>query len=395
LSCGRRWRGGRRIAARDNEDGKEETRHGSHYVSQSAVSVVFVNVRAVLRSPLGESVVRDIVDGRWAEPWGDAESSIGEGMWALPGLVDAHAHLAAAELDYRPGVFGDAVVRARQCLNAGVTLVFDKGWTDDVTIQVIDAVAPEERPELEAAERIIASADGYYPGFALEIDPATIDIVVRAQARAGRGWVKLIGDWPRRGVGPVANFTEDELRAAVAAAASEDARVAIHTMARDVPSQAVAAGVQSIEHGLFLTEDDLAVLGERSGMWVPTLLRNEATLAQLGPDSSGGIMFREGLDRVGALLPQAVEAGVHVLAGTDLIGSPADVAAEAIKLAEYGLSSRQVVSSISVAAFEATGRDPSFRPGTPADAVFFPANPVAELGVLAHPRHVVRLGRLI
>lgn len=349
----------------------------------------------VLRSPSGETVARDIVDGTWAEPSGEAESTFGEGLWALPGLVDAHAHLASNDLNYQPGNLEGAVDRAHSSLRAGVTLLLDKGWTDDVTIQMMRIVPAGDRPDIEAAARVIASPGGYYPGFAVEVDDDDLIAAVRTEARAGAGWVKLSGDWPRKGVGPVANFDEDQLRLAVEAAGAEGARVAIHTMAPDVPSMAVAAGVQSIEHGMFLTEADLDDLGQRAGMWVPTVLRCEATLEQLGESSSGGRLFLEGLKRVRQLLPLAVEAGVHVLAGTDLVGSPADVAAEALKLGDYGLSAAQVVAAVSGSAFLAMGRSASFEIGAPADAVFFPANPLEELEVLGHPSGVVRLGRLV
>jgi imidazolonepropionase-like amidohydrolase len=259
---------------------------------------------------------------------------------------------------------------------------------------VISALAEGERPEIEAAAQIIAAIDGYHPDFAIEVTEQELADAVSAQAHAGAGWVKLIGDWPRRGIGPVANFDESQLRLAVEVAEASGARVAIHTMARDVPSAAVAAGVHSIEHGLFLERDDLGPLGDRGGMWVPTVLRCEATLDQLGGESSGGRLFAEGLERVRHLLPLAPEAGVRVLAGTDLIGSPGDVAAEAIRLGEYGLTNSQVVEAVSSSAFLATGRQASFEVGAPADAVLFPDNPVESLAVLAHPDHVIRLGRL-
>jgi imidazolonepropionase-like amidohydrolase len=354
-----------------------------------------VNIRAVLRSPLGETVVRDVVDGLWSEPTSGPSDAVGEGMWALPGLVDAHAHLAAVELDYGRGDLEGGMERARRSLAAGVTLLLDKGWSDDAAVGVIGSLPPGERPEIEAAARVIAAEGGHFPDFALEIDMADLESTVHDEAISGAGWVKLIGDWPRRGVGPVANFTESELRTAVRVAESVGAKVAIHTMARDVPTAAVAAGVHSIEHGLFLTEDDLAALGRRSGMWVPTVLRSEATMIQLGPDSSGGRLFAEGLEQLKRLLPLGVEAGVRVLAGTDLIGFPADVSAEALRLGEYGLSNRQVVEAVSTAGFVATGRDETFAPGTPADAVFFAVNPVEQIGALAHPARVMRLGRLL
>jgi imidazolonepropionase-like amidohydrolase len=196
-------------------------------------------------------------------------------------------------------------------------------------------------------------------------------------------------------MGPVVNFDEAELRAAVAVAEAAGAKVAIHAMAPETPSLAVAAGVHSIEHGLFLSPEDVSALGRRSGMWVPTLLRAEATLAQLGAASTGGRLFTEGLARLRSMLPIAIEAGVSVLTGTDLVGSPAQVAAEALRLRDYGLTARQVVESVSIEGHVATGRDAGFNPGTPANAVLFPADPVVEPEVLAHPAMVVRLGRVI
>lgn len=339
--------------------------------------------------------MRDVVEGRWAEPSGEPDDAVGEGLWALPGLVDAHAHLASRELNTEPGVLSDAIERAGDALAAGVTLILDKGWGDDTTIRLVDQVDPAMRPEIEAAGRIITTPGGYFAGFGREIEGSEIGPVVSEAAAAGRGWVKLIGDWPRRGIGPVANFTQDELATAVESAEALGARVAIHTMAREVPSQAVAAGVHSIEHGLFLEETDVELLGSRRGMWVPTVLRVETTIRQLGPDSSGGRLLAEGLQRMRTLVPVAVEAGVHVLAGTDLIGSPANVAAEALRLRELGLDASGIVAAVSNSGFAATGRDHEFSSGTPANAVFFAANPLEELAVLQHPSHVMRLGRVI
>jgi imidazolonepropionase-like amidohydrolase len=352
-----------------------------------------VSFRAVLRHPTGEPVVRDVVDGRWAEATGPGEEAIGEGLWALPGLVDAHAHLASDTL-FAPSDPQGARIRARQALDAGVTLILDKGWSDETVIDLIDRVGEEERPDIEAAAEMVAVPGGYMPDFGAHAMTGQLGPLVEKQARAGRGWVKLIGDWPRKGQGPVANFDEGELRLAVEIAESLGARVAIHTMAREVPSMAVAAGIHSIEHGLFLGDDDLARLGERRGMWVPTLLRCEATVEQIGAESSGGKLLTEGLKAMPGMLPRAIEAGVRVLTGTDLVGSPGDVAAEALRLADYGLSNGQALTAVSDDGFLATDRSVDFAIGSPADAVFFGEDPLTDLGVLAHPTRILRRGHL-
>lgn len=359
-----------------------------------------MSTRIVLRSPFGDTVTRDIADGCWADPVGDVDLTLGEGYWAVPGLVDAHSHLATRDLPapnggYQPGVLDEAVERARDALSAGVTLLLDKGWCDKTVIDLMAAMPEAERPEIEAAAQMIAVNEGYYSDFALEIDAFEIGSVVAEQAVMGAGWVKLIGDWPRRGRGPVANFTEDQLRQAVRVANDSGSRVAIHTQAREVPSMAVAAGVHSIEHGLFLTDSDVATLAQRGGMWVPTVLRIEETIVQLGAGSGGGRLLIEGLDNARRLLPVAFEAGVRVLAGTDLVGTPANVADEAIKLGEYGLSNGQVVEAVTTAGFSATGRSPHFATGSPADAVLFPEDPITNLEVLNHPAVVIRRGAVV
>lgn len=360
----------------------------------SAVSVTFMRIRASLSSPFGEPVTRDIEDGVWVEPAGAPDEHIGRNSWALPGLSDAHAHLAGEELS-DPGDVEGAMARSRDALEAGVTLLLDKGWRDMTTLEAIARLPVAERPDVEAAAEIISVEGGYYPGFGHVTSPNEIAGAVTREARRGKGWVKLVGDWPRKGVGPVANFNKSQLAEAVSVAERLETKVAIHTMARHVPSVAVEAGVHSIEHGLFLMESDLDVLGARGGMWVPTILRVEETIGLLGVDSSGGRLLQEGLVNIRHLLPNAVEAGVRVLAGTDLVGAPADVAAEALKLAEYGLTGRQALEAVAHAAFTATNRVTQFDVGSPANAVLFPADPTKDLAVLQHPRTIIRLGSIL
>jgi imidazolonepropionase-like amidohydrolase len=317
-------------------------------------------------------------------------------MWAIPGLVDAHAHFAAVErVDWVTDSVAGAIKRARKAVTAGVMLALDKGWSDLTTMEMIRSTGPEARPDIEAAGVISAVEDGYWPDFGRRIGPGEVTRVVSEAAAEGEGWVKLVGDWPRRGVGPMPNFTEAELVEAVEAAGQHGARVAIHTMAREVPSMAVRAGVQSIEHGLFLTVDDVGALGARGGMWVPTILRMEAVIRQLGAESSGGRLLREGIENVTGLLGIAVEAGVYVLTGTDLAVGTHAVADEAVRLWELGMSPGRVVQAVSSAGLRATGRAVSFEVGTPANAVLYAEDPILDPRVLAHPTLVVRHGRVM
>ncbi len=349
-----------------------------------------------MREPGAEPVIFEVAEGTWVDPSTGRGSAIGEGMWALPGLVDAHAHLAAAEgVSWVSAGPEGTAQNARSALAAGVMLALDKGWSDLSAMEMLSTVSPADRPDVEAAGVVLSVEGGYLSDFARDIDPEDIAGAIAVAADEGLGWVKLIGDWPRKGQGPVANFSERQLSDAVGAAAARGARVAIHTMAREVPSLAVRAGVESIEHGMFLDEADLEQLGGRGGMWVPTVLQVESVIAQLGAESSGGRLLREGLDNVAAILGPAIEAGVHVLTGTDLVVGSRRVAEEAVRLWEMGLPGPDVVAAISSSGLVATGRAGGFAAGEPANAVFFDVNPVLEPNVLLHPRLVVRLGRVM
>lgn len=349
-----------------------------------------------LRSPGSDEVEVLGVDaaGRWAGgPSPGRAAGLGDGWWAVPGLVDAHAHLAADELVLEPADPESVRGRAFACLDRGTFLVIEKGWSDDVVIATLSAIPPADRPDFEGASRMIATEDGYYPGFAFETDADGLANVVEHAVATGAGWVKLVGDWPRRGRGAVANFDEDDLATAVSVSHAAGARVAIHTMAPEVPSMAVRAGVDSIEHGLFLTDADLVELAERGGAWVPTLARMHAVAAMLGIRSTGGRLIVDGLENVRALFG-GLPDGLVLLAGTDLATDPGDVGREVVRLVDHGLDPGRAVASATSAPRAYLGLDDGFLPGSPADAVFFDADPIRRPDVLMSPVAVMRHGRL-
>lgn len=351
-------------------------------------------MRVILTDLDGTTVERGVERGRWIEH-GTGDVLDVSGLVSVPGLVDGHAHLAHADVaNLVPGEPTAIVDRAFAAISAGVHLVFDKGSSDAAVLTLSDR-PPTERPHLQAAGRIVAGEFGYFPGFAVETDEAGLADVVRAAAAESAGWVKIVGDWPRKGIGPVANFSEEALGVAVRVAHAAGAKVAVHTMAPDVASIAVRAGVDSIEHGLYLTDDDVRALGARAGMWVPTVLRMEAVVAQFGLERTAGKIVSEGLDRVRSLLPSAQAAGVTVLAGTDLILATADVSEEAIRLVEYGLTAAQAVRALCIDPWGAAGLAARFEPGAEADLVGFSRHPAEDITLLRHPTVVMRSGRLL
>jgi len=342
---------------------------------------------------MGSQFDLSVVDGIWQAGSGDATRDL-SGLYVLPGLVDAHAHLSADTLDVETFVDPRHILeRARRAATRGVLDVVDKGWNDDTVLQMVRS-GRLATPRVQAAGVMIHPHDGYWKGFGTVVDG---DDLIEACAGLGRDrpWVKIVGDWPRKGRGALPNYRERVLAEAVAAAHDGGARVAIHTMAPDTPSMTVRAGVDSIEHGLFLSEADLEALADRDGMWVPTVLRMHEVLAEMRPGSSGAEVLGQGIDNVSRLLPIASELGVTVLAGSDLAIDVGDIGREVAALNALGLPIEDAVAGASYRGRSALGIPSALGPGTPADLVAFDVDPTEDPQILAEPRLVIAGGEVL
>jgi len=319
-------------------------------------------------------------------------------LWALPGLADAHAHLTMTALNDIAGTSEDAMkanipITAWAHVERGILVILDKGGNTDATLLSLDHDA-DLRPYIEVAGAMIHPNGGYTKGYGVEVEPGELVHHVRSTAATRGGWVKIVADWPRRGTGPEVNYPLDALAEAVLVAHEAGARVAVHTMAH-AASDAVAAGVDSIEHGPFLTEEDLRALAARGGAWVPTVGNQKHWVNALGPESSGGKLFAAGLDQMASNLPLAEEIGLTVLAGSDLAIPHGQIATEARLLRDHGLSDRAATIATSTAAFDYVGRTTQLGPGDTADAVFFAENPYDDVTTLDRPKLIIHRGKLI
>ncbi|MEZ5174854.1 MAG: amidohydrolase family protein [Acidimicrobiia bacterium] len=353
----------------------------------------------IINLPGGESYEIGVSESRFVEPEvGRLEVPDTSTLFALPGLADCHAHVTMNSLADFPAITDETmaatVPQATWAhLDHGVLLILDKGGRSDATAITLDHDA-DLRPYAETAGSMISPPGGYYEGFGTEVTPQRLVDHIRTSAMTRGGWVKLVGDWPRPGKGPQNNWPIEVLVEAVTVTHAAGARIAIHSMAHSA-SDAVAAGVDSIEHGPFLSTEDLATLAARGGAWVPTVVNLLHLRDMLGPHSSGGRLFSEGLERMRENLPFAEEAGVTVLAGTDLAVPHGEVAAEAVRLHEYGMSHAGATRAASTAAYDYVGRSARPAVGEEADVVFFASDPTTDVSVLADPVLVIRRGRIV
>jgi imidazolonepropionase-like amidohydrolase len=320
---------------------------------------------------------------------GSGELTALPGSFAVTGLVDAHCHVTV-DVDARglPFVsdrtFADA--RMEDLARHGVGLVRDVGGASEITL---DYARGTHRglPTVVAAGRFHSTRDRYFPRMYTPCDPDELAASIRSEVARGATWVKIITDFPLVVDGVPAGekdatYDDDALLEAVRTAHELGARVAAHST---IPAtRLVAMGVDSIEHGNGLTEDDLVALGARGGAWTPTIGAVVAAADHLPP---------ERLPHVEAMrehyrhhLPVALRAGVTVMAGSD---SAVPVARDIALLAEHGLTPLQALEAATVAARAYLGIDGS------EDLVTFDDDPRDDLTVLGTPRAVVLGGERV
>ncbi|MCW2699156.1 MAG: amidohydrolase [Blastococcus sp.] len=359
------------------------------------MSVAFHLAGVVL--PEGEHRHVWVREGRFTfEPVPGAET-VSRGGWLLPGLVDAHCHvgiaLGGAHVEHRAGLREQALTERA----AGVLALRDCG-------SPVDTRGLDDEPDLPRiirAGRHIAAPRRYLPGLAVEVEPAELVDQVRAQARRGDGWVKLVGDWIDRERGDLApEWPGDALAAAIAAAHDEGARVTAHTFGTEALPGLIRAGIDCIEHGTGLTEDLIGEMAARGTAVVPTLVNveNFPGFAAAGEKKfpAYATTMRRLYARSGAVVRAAHEAGVPVFAGTDAGGGiPHGLVADEVRaLHAAGLPAEDALAAASWRARSWLGL-PCIEEGAPADVVVYDTDPRADLASLQRPQRMILRGRLV
>jgi imidazolonepropionase-like amidohydrolase len=355
-----------------------------------------LHVKGVL---LPEDEVRDLwLDGDRVTfdriPGADTISKNG---FILPGLVDAHCHIGI-----RPGGGPIAALAEAKSLAA-----IDRAAG---TLAIRDAGSPfpyaeldndPEVPRLVRAGRHVAPVRRYLRGIGIEVPDADLPATLAEQAKAGTGWVKLVGDWIDREKGDLAPaFEPAAVAAGIEAAHAAGAKVAVHTFSEEAVATLVRAGVDSVEHGTGLSADLIDEMARRGTAFVPTMInirRFDDIAAQAEPKFP---RYATHMRALGAGHPAIVraahEAGVPVYVGSDAGGGIAHgmAAREMLLLHELaGMAPLDVLRAGSWGAREWLGI-PGLVEGGPADLVVYDRDPREDLTALLEPGHVILRGRV-
>jgi len=349
---------------------------------------------------LPDDEVRDlwlVGDRVTLSPVRDAET-VASGGFVVPGLVDAHCHIGVAD----GGVPIESVEQAKALAlldrDAGVLALRDAGSPIDYRVLDDDP----EVPRLIRAGRHVAPPKRYLRGLAAEVGEAEVADELVRQAGRGTGWVKLVGDWldrDRADLGPA--WDPAVMAGAVRAAHAAGARVAVHTFGEEAVSALVRAGVDSVEHGTGLNDDDIAEMARRGTALVPTMINvlTFGSIADQAREKFPGYAQHLRALQAGfpAIVRNAYEAGVPIYVGSDAGGGIHHglAAREMLLLHESaGMAALDVLAAGSWAAREWLGLR-GLVEGGPADLIVYDADPRAELSTVLSPRRIVLRGRVV
>jgi imidazolonepropionase-like amidohydrolase len=356
------------------------------------------------------------------------------GQSILPGLIDCHTHLVGpvdngqgyAQLVTRNAA-QDALIgvkHAATTIKAGFTTVRDIGtFRAFADVALRDAIEDGwvEGPRMMVAGAYVTcpGGGGDITGLAADVDASVprdmrfgvssgVDQMranVRQILRYGADFIKVIatGAVLTSGTNPGApEFTEDEIRAAVEAAAEAGTHVAAHAHGTDGIKRAIRAGARSIEHGSLLEDEAIELMVEH-GTYLVADLYDGDYINELGPSMgySEEVLRKSEMttEAQRAGFRKAVEAGVRIAYGTDAGVYPhGDNAIQFRHYVDHGLTPAQAIQSATRWAAELMGwedRVGALAPGLQADLIVVPGDPTEDVSLLTEPLSVMKAGRWV
>jgi imidazolonepropionase-like amidohydrolase len=344
------------------------------------------------------------------------------GFTLLPGFIDCHVHLCldgspdpmgAIEREPAPLTILKAAEGARKALSGGVTTVRDMGGKEQIDLVLRDAIRAGRipGPRMLASGRVICMTGGHGWQMGREADgPDEVRKAAREQIKAGADIVKLMatGGVMTPGVEPGSEqYTEEELRAGVQEAHNAGKKTATHAMGTRGILNALRAGIDSVEHGVFLNEEAITWMVKHDIPFIPTIsaLYN---IEHNGVEAGIPAFAVEKTLRVKPYfldsIQMAKEAGVRVAMGTDA-GTPFNLhgnnLGELKCLVDMGFSPIEALRSGTQVAARVLGREEelgTISEGKLADIIAVEGNPLEEIDLLLNPeriRFVMQGGRMV
>lgn len=378
---------------------------------QHSAKIAFINANIVnghQEEPIENAMV--VVSGRKIER---IETKISDppknsiiinvrGRYLLPGLIDAHAHLGSRSDAHRALKSGITTVRSasvnsfkdivlREMVQKGV-LAGPDILASSIFIQPDLGEAILSDGELIPLHKGVNSPEELRHLVRIILDHGVNWIKTRANERAG-----ILDQDPRRLV-----YTQEQLQIIVEEAAKRGVPVMCHAHSEEGVRAAVEAGVQSIEHGTFVSENTLALMKEKGVFLVPTYSEMFDLTQPFGEYNHPVLQIR-GLHmapRAARNIQRAHKMGVHLVAGGDTGYEAHEIARIGIELNEFvrlGLSPLEALQSATTLSAQVLGlsnKTGAIQEGLEADLIVVGENPLENIWALHDILFVMSNGQI-
>lgn len=347
----------------------------------------------------------------------------------MPGLMDMHTHLQSqhSKDSYTERFFMEqadyalrSTVYARATLMAGFTTVRDLGDNGVNSVSLRKAIDQGwvPGPRIFTAGKSLATTGGHAdPSNSLRgdyrRDPGPVDGVVngpddarkavRQRYKDGADLIKLTatgGVLSLAASGHNPQFTDEELAAIVATARDYNMTVAVHAHGAEGMKRAVLAGVTSIEHGTFMTDEIIDLMKQKGTYWVPTNMAGEWVAEQAKVPGYFPEIVRPKAAAIGPVIREtfrkAHAAGVKIAFGTDSGVSPHGQNAREFELmVEGGMPPMKAIQSATIEGARLLRIDDrlgTLEPRKLADVVAVTGNPLQDIRLMKNVVFVMKEG---
>ena len=340
------------------------------------------------------------------------------GKTVIPGMIDLHVHLifGASDALFRAGppliehplmmIALKGFARARRTLEMGFTTLRDVGDVGFLGMILRNAIRSGivEGPRIVACGQFLTAtathADWTLPWMVrTDLTPIVANGVdeilraMRANFKMGADWIKFIATGGVMGnVWDEQTYTDDEVNALVSEAHRKSKPVCAHCIQAKGTLSCVKAGVDSIEHGLFLTEEITSLMVKKGTYLVPTLTAYDTILERGIERGTPKEMVKTfdaayGAARLERNFRLALDSGVKIGCGTDA-GVPAfhgENAKELELFVRFGMSPMQAIvtaTSSSAAVLKLQDKLGTIEKGKLADLVVVAGDPLEDIRIL-------------